>query len=298
MSPNNNPHWRIVSRAYSAENLELGSKILDVFIPEVSGFIDGEVTAHRTTLQTNGVDHRGNPYTVAITTANSIQATWRQMGSNRVTPPNVRRGERIDIWQYENVDKYYWSASGEDDHLRRLESATWAFSNTKDEGTKEIDESNSYNFKVSTHEKIIDLNTSQSDDEPYSHHIQIDTKNGNMHYRDSDGNYIQVEAKTRTITMENADGSKAVLEGQNATLHAPNEVNIKCKTLNIDAESINEKVNNKSTRASTITEEANTKQVNADIKTSGTLTNNDKNVGGDHVHGGVQGGGSTTSGPS
>lgn len=298
MSPNTNPLWRIVSRGYSGENLELGKKTLEVFLPEMSGFTEGEITAHRTVLKTDGVDYRGNPYTVEIVTANTIEAIWRSSGGNRVTPPDIRRGERVDIWQYENIDKYYWVANDDDGHLRRLETATWAFSNTQDENTKEIDETNSYNVQVSTHQKQINVNTTMSDGEPFTHHIQIDTKNGNMHYRDSAGNYIQVEAGSNTITVENAAASSVVLAGPDVSITAPNELNLKCKTLNIDADVIQERSSTKTVKSSTITENASSKTVNADVSTKGALKNNGKNVGSSHVHGGVKSGGSNTGGPS
>lgn len=281
---NTNPLWRIVSSAYAGENLELGSKKLEVYIPETSGFTNGEITAHRVMLETEGVDYKGNHYTVQIVTTNTIEASWRQQGGNRITPPDVRRGERIDIWQYENLDQYHWTASEESIGLRRLETATFAYSNTKDEEVTDIDETNSYNVKVSTHQKVIELNTTTSDGEPFTHHIQIDTKNGNMHYRDSAGNYIQVEAAAARITLENSAGTSTILDGENLSLNATAAINLNCKTLNITADTVNETAANRNN--------------NGNLNVKGRLKNNDVDVGSTHTHPGVRAGGDRTSTPS
>lgn len=314
-------NWRKISKAYAGENLELGSKDLEVYIPEFSGFTDGEITSDLVPINTDGEDHEGTPYAVEVLTSNTIAATWRQNGSNRITPPDIRRGEAVDIWQYGTVDKFYWSPSGDTDNLRRLETVTWAFSNTQDEDTEELDENNSYNFQVSTHQKVVSFNTSNSDGEPYTHHIQIDTKNGNMHYRDSKGNYIQVEAESNRIIMENASGSKADVHGEDISITAPNNINLKCTNLNIEAQSITETVSTKSTEASTISETATSKDIQSpvnvtgnvsvtggmgvsgnstvrgNIESHGTLTNNGKDVGSTHRHGGVDTGNGSTSTP-
>lgn len=269
--------WRVVSRGYAAENLVIDDVFLEVYCPELSGFADGEINSTPVEYTTSGVDDRGNNYTCQIKTTNSIKTKWRQQGTNRISAPCVRRGERVEVWQYADTDMYYWSTTGEDDALRRLETVTFAFSNTKDETTKELTPENSYWATVNTHEKIIALETSQSDGEPYKHAVQIDAKTGNFHYRDSANNYVQVEAASNTITVENGDGTKVVLVGPNVEIFAPGDLGIKCRNLTIDAQNLS---------------------IKANTALTGTLTNNDKNVGSTHTHAGVKSGGSSTDSPN
>lgn len=282
--------WRVVSRGYAAENLKIDDVYLEVYCPELSGFADGEINSDPVEFTTQGVDDRGNNYTCKIKTTNSIRTKWRQQGTNRISAPCVRRGERVEVWQYADADMYYWSTTGEDDALRRLETVTFAFSNTQDESTKELTPENSYWTTVNTHEKIIALETSQSDGEPYKHAMQIDAKTGNFHYRDSANNYIQVEAASNTITVENGDGVKVVLVGANAEIFAPGDLGIKCRNLRIDAKSISMNADNVATTASKNT-------LTGDLETTGAVSNNGKNIGSSHRHGGVESGGSSTSGP-
>lgn len=275
--------WRVVSRGYAAENLVIDDVFLEVYCPELSGFADGEINSTPVEYTTQGVDDRGNNYTCKIKTTNSIRTKWRQQGTNRVSAPCVRRGERVEVWQYADTDMYYWSTTGEDDALRRLETVTYAFSNTKDESTKELTPENSYWMTMNTHEKIVALETSQSDGEPFKHAVQIDSKNGNFHYRDSAGNFVQVEAATNTVTVENGDGARVVLNGEDGSFEVPGTLKIRCRNLDI--------------KAGTIVEKAGTKSVDANIVTRGELSNNGKNVGSAHIHSGVDSGGSTSGGP-
>ena len=283
--------WRVVSRGYAAENLELGQNFLEVFCPELSGFADGEIDSKPVESQTQGQDSRGNNYTVKITTSNSIKTKWRQQGTNRITPPCIRRGERIEVWQYADTDVYYWTPSGEDDHLRRKETVTWAFSNTEDETTKELTPENSYWGQVNTHEKVVTFETSQSGGEPLKHTMQIDAKKGNFSYSDSAGNYVQVEGVDNKITVENGDGSKLILDKGNAQWIVPGNIDIKCGNLNIETGAMK-------TSADSITDKANSVSIIGDTSVQGKMVNNGVNIGSSHTHGGVERGSASTNNPN
>lgn len=276
-------HWRVVSRGIAAENLRLDSKLLEVYCPELSGFADGEITSFTKEDKVDGIDDLGRHYSISITTQNTIQCQWKPNGDNRITPPNIRRGERVEVWQYADADKYYWAVTGEDNHLRRLETVTHAYSNTKDESTEELTKENSYWHQIDTHNKVITLQTSKSDGEPFLHSVQIDAKNGVFHYRDDAGNYIQVESHGNVITVENGNGCKVILNGRDCTMKVPGTLDISAGTIKMSAGS--------TTIDSPVTIHGNT-------ATTGSLTNNGKNVGSSHTHGGVQGGRGSTGAPN
>lgn len=287
----NKSKFHLKSIAYAAENLELGSLELEVTPVEEYGYLDGELNTQRETFEETGVDAFGNEYQVKIETSNTIKAKWLQWGSNRITPPNIRRGEMVLLYQYANVDEYYWVACGKDDYLRRLETATWAFSNTRDEKTKELNPSNSYFFEVSTHNKHVTLQTNKSDQqkpEPFAYTIQVNTGHGCVVITDDVGNFITLNSKETSITLQNQSGTKVELIKDKINLYSSDSVNIDTKTFNVNAQTTN------------ITAQTNIKG-NTDIKgnfsTSGGFTNNGVNVGSSHTHGGVRGGPSRTSTP-
>ena len=70
----------------------------------------------------------------AIQTTNAIRAEWLGDSTNRITPPDVRRGEKVQIFQYSNVDKYYWQTITQPGvNVRKKETIVEAISNTTDE---------------------------------------------------------------------------------------------------------------------------------------------------------------------
>lgn len=280
--------FKIKSIAYAAENLELGKTQLEVTPVESLGYLHGEINTEREVFEETGTDSKGNTYNVKIETSNSMIAEWLQFGSNRITPPNIRRGERVLLWQYAEEDKYYWSTMGLDDHLRRLETVTFAFSATKDESTKKLTPQNSYYFEIDTHNKLVTMSTSKADDEPFGYVVQINAKDGKLVITDDTNNYIMLDSREKRWIIENVDGSKVDINKRVVDIFTGDSVNIKTNSFTVDA--------NTARIDATTTIDGQT-TVNGDVSTHGSLTNNKVNVGSSHSHGGVEGGRGRTSTP-
>lgn len=279
-----NSKFKIKSIGYAAENLELGSTKLEISPVENLGYLHGEVNTDKEIIEEQGVDAKGNSYNVKIETSNSMTAEWLQWGSNRMTPPNVRRGERVLLWQYAEEDKYYWSSIGMDDHLRRLETVTMAFSNTKDESTKKLTAENSYFLEVSTHEKLVTLKTNKSDGENFAYCIQINTKDGKVVITDDVNNFIVLESEEKRIHLENADASKIILDKKDCLIETADSIKLKTNKFNV--ESHQNMVKSTETRI----------ESNFSVK-GGAFNHNGVNVGSSHTHSGVRGGSDSTGGP-
>lgn len=219
-----------------AANKPLDSDLIEVVPIEASNYVDGELTDNVTTYEASGKDSLGQSYQHSLDTTNSILAKWIPNGiSNRATPPDVRRGERIQIWQYADQDKYYWSTLFYEPDLRKLETVTFTFSNTQDEAAKSTADT-TYYFEVSTHRKHITLHTSKSDGEPFVYDIQLDTKNGFLLIKDDIGNYIQMDSKNVRIEMKNADGSWLDMNRKVINVYAPDTINMKAGNyINLEA---------------------------------------------------------------
>lgn len=268
--------FKIKSIAYAAQNLELGSSLLEVTPVENLGYLHGEINTDKETIEESGVDAKGNAYKVKIETSNAMIAQWLPFGSNRITPPNIRRGERVLLWQYSEEDKYYWSTLGLDDHLRRLETVIHAVSDTKDESTKKLTPENSYYFEVDTHNKLVTLATAKSDNEPFKYTIQINAKDGKVVITDDINNYILLNSQNKQILLENTDGSKVNIINKSVTIDTKDSVTINTNKCTINAETT----------------------INGNVSTNGNLRNNGTNVGSNHTHGGIMGGPIRTSTPS
>ncbi len=218
----------IYSIGYVAQNKQLGSKIILVTPIEALPMLDGEVKANPTEVEAKGQNADGRSYNVKVNVDNAVEAEWLAISApNRSTPPDVRRGERVFLWRYGDEDKYYWTSTNMDEHLRRLETAVWRFSATKDEATKELNEKNSYYLEVSTHRKAITLSTCKANGEPYAYKAQFNTEIGCFTVTDDVGNYFELDSQDTKITIKNKDNASLSLDKRNILVNAPDAIDAK-----------------------------------------------------------------------
>lgn len=219
--------YRVVSIGIAAENKALDTHILPVVPIEMFPLINGEVMESLDEVDVSGLDQRDIEYTVKIKTTSTLTCEWMPHGSNRVTSPDVRRGERLLIWQYADSDKYYWSPMGMDDDLRRLETVIYAWS-----ATPEIDADlnlteNMYSLEISTHGKHLTLHTTQADGEPFEYTLQLNTAAGIFFLTDQDGNSIQLDSANRVIKAINSDESEITINKTKIYAYAKDEIKAK-----------------------------------------------------------------------
>lgn len=223
----NETKFKIYSYGIVAENKEISSKEIMVTPIEISSMLDGEIKDNPTDLDTSGVDSNKQAYKTNIKTNNCKPATWLPFGSNRVTAPDVRRGEPVLIWNYGGSDKYYWTQLGLRDDLRRLETAVYAFNGNPDIGSKDFDPEDYYFLEVSTHSKQITLRTSNKNGEPFKYTCQFNTNDGVFTLADDTKNFFELNSKEVQMKMELNTGTKLHLDKMNFLLEAITEGKIK-----------------------------------------------------------------------
>ncbi len=228
--------FHIHSVGIAAENKKLGSNEIEVFPQEQISYIDGELNSTRGSLEDEGVDAFGQKYKVKIETSNCLTASWLPFGSNRQTPPDIRRGERLLIWRYADVDKYYWTSTGLDEYLRRLETVVYAWSDTKDETVKVLTPDNSYYIEISTHKKHVTFATAKANGEPFKYTFQFNTKDGAVTLADDAGNYFELDSAERKITLHNGDDSFITVDKRTIVGEAADSITFKTKAFTVNSE--------------------------------------------------------------
>lgn len=224
--------FKSVSLGIVAENKKMAdaqgkiNRVISVTPIEDLSMTNGEIRSNPEQLEASGTDASGKAYNSAVVVDQVIEATWVPFLSNRLTPPDVRRGERVRLWRSGDADKYYWSTMGLDDHLRKLETVIFAFSATTDESQTELDLNNCYYFEVSTHNKSITVQTSASNGEPFRYTAQINAAEGAFLIEDDIGNSIELDSTENRICMENADASKVELKAGKIAIVANEEVSL------------------------------------------------------------------------
>jgi len=281
------------------ENKKLNSKSIEVALIETMQLYDNEITSTASDVKATvkGLDNKVQEHT--ITTAATITAVWMPMGEgNRITAPDVRRGEMVMVYKYADADKYFWTTLKEDVRLRKLETVIWAFSGTQVEDV-EVNEESYYFFEVSTHNGYIKVHTSMANKEPYTYDIEINTKEGRIVITDSIDNYILLDSKAKRIRMENTDKSFIDIIGKSIFGEAIDSISWKTKDYKIEASNsytLSTTTNKQSATNTEINSSSTAINSNVAIK-GGSLTHNGVNVGDSHTHGGVRSGPSDTSGP-
>lgn len=204
-----------------ARNKSLQSVEIEVTPIERVQMVDGELTDDVKPVRARGIDADRIPYETEVNTAVTIKATWYPGGgnANRLTPPDVRRGEKVELWRYGDTDKYYWKSYDNDLHYRKLETVTYGYSATREEDV-EPSADNTYVVEVSTHRKHLLITTTMKDEEPFKYTIKLDTKEGVLTIADNIHNTFTLNSKSQQIRMENSAGSFIDMTGSTITMRA------------------------------------------------------------------------------
>ena len=209
----------IYSVGIVAANKELNSREIEVTPVEHMPMINGEVNDNISSIETKGTKQDGSSYESSAPATNSIRAEWLPLGSaNRLTPPDVRRGEYVAVYKYGDHDKYYWVTLKDDINLRKRETVVYCYSNTSEEATNAGPES-TYFIEISTHKKLITLHTSENDGELTTYDIQLNTKDGYFVLVDGLGNVFRINSKEESFLMQNTSGNFVLLEKDDLTIN-------------------------------------------------------------------------------
>ena len=218
---------RVVSIGVAAENKALDSHQLPIYPVEMMPAADGEIRESLDEVELSGVDKNDRQYTVKINTSSTLTANWLPYGTNRATSPDVRRGEHLLIWQYADVDQYYWTPMGIDDDLRRLETVIYAWSATPDEAAELNLAENMYSLEVSTHGKHITLHTTQANGEPFEYTLQLDTAAGKFFITDQVGNTLTLDSTKTVLQAINKDLTEVTLNKTSLYGYAKDQVRVR-----------------------------------------------------------------------
>ena len=214
-----------------AKNKPLSSKIIEVTPTEDLPMLNGEITDNAKNTTATSTDASGATYSSKVTTTSTLKATWLPINnSNRLTPPDVRRGETIVIYRFGDTDQYFWNTLKDDSNLRRLETVIYGFSGNPTEGAP-VDAENMYFLEVSTHKKIMHLHTSKKNGEPFTYDIQINAGEGYIQIQDDGDNFILFNSTERRIVASNADGSYLSIDKKNVSIKAPDTYTVDAKTI-------------------------------------------------------------------
>jgi len=221
---------QVYSLGIAAANKHLETDLLYVNPIEITSFGDGELDARLENYEGTGSDKDGGSYNVKVQHTAAVEAKWLRIGhTNRRTSPDVRRGERVILYRHSDSSDLYWDTMGMDDHLRRLETVIWSWSDIREENKDATDPANNYSFELCTHTKQATFKTVKADQEPFEYRFQFNTKEGVVILTDDVGNFFELNSAKSYVKMHNKDNATYVLDRENADMFAPGSMAVKAE---------------------------------------------------------------------
>lgn len=172
----------------------------NIFLKEHATFAEGvlgEDDKSPKTIKLKG----GGTYQLAKTASNSIWAKWLPLcNGNRLTPPDLCKGETVMVCGFEGNDEYYWIKLFSEPDLAKRDVVTWLFSAKPDgnEGNEDTITTDyltaAYRFTVDCEHKEIKLVTSDANEEVTIYSVQLDLEEGTFTIEDKTDNYLQLNS--------------------------------------------------------------------------------------------------------
>ena len=277
-----------ISVGYVAVNKLRNTVEVEVILAEINPFVSGEIVDGIETVSVDGVGPDGAAQSFTIKTSNTIRATWMGDSTNRISAPDVRRGDKVQILQYGNVDKFYWQTVTEPGiNIRKKETIIEAISNTTDEKQTELNPGNSWFKEFSTHDKKISIVTNKSDGEKWAFTLQLDVGSGNLVVADDTGMFIQMNSEDESIELGTTSGGLVKLVKKVLTMELDDwKVTSKSATFDIGDTTWN----------GSVKYNAGTYTYNGQATFKAGVFDNNKSIGIDHKHGNVKSGDNNSGG--
>lgn len=144
-------------------------------------------------------DHKQVSRTEKLVGGSSLVAQWTAIGqSNRITAPDVIKGETVQIYSVYDTDEYFWITMRTEPDIRRQETVTYMYGN-RPSGNTPFDRDSAYWVEVSTHDKYVRVHTSNNDGEQAAWDLTIDTRQGLLSFTDNAGNDLTIDSAAGTI---------------------------------------------------------------------------------------------------
>ena len=138
---------------------------------------------------------------VVVNKSSTIECEWFNQGdSNRLTAPDVCKGEIVFVYNIHGQDKFWWDTAFTKPEYRKREKVLHFFSNKGEIDTEDY-LSKGYFLLVDTRNKMIHLHTADNDGELTSYDISLNTLKGSLLITDGKSNSIELASHKDTLII-------------------------------------------------------------------------------------------------
>lgn len=211
------------SRGIVLEDKERNSTRIKVRLIEINFIAPTPVQAVQSTNEVAFSSNGSTDY-VSVESGNDIEAKWWSHNSNRVTPPNVKKGDEVIISRLGKTDIYFWEDLNTS-NVKTLEEVVYAWA-ADPENKMANDLSNAYSLAVSPLDGHITIRTTSANGEPATYLIQVNTRDGGLIATDNFGNKFFINSITTDVGFENACGTKVNALKEELFLYAKKRIRV------------------------------------------------------------------------
>lgn len=184
-------------------------------------------------------DRDGNNIATKYEESSNIKCYWYPNGEqNRVTAPDVCKGDIVEIYTYGEQDKYFWSVYAHNRGLRKREKVLFFFSNKEGIGG---DSSNAYFYLFDTRNKKVHFHTANNDGEACGYDMLWNTASGIMTISDTLNNSIELKSTEGKLTINTNEKiilntKEATVNCEKSTINASNSCDINTSKMTIKSD--------------------------------------------------------------
>ncbi|QXO09888.1 hypothetical protein pEaSNUABM38_00166 [Erwinia phage pEa_SNUABM_38] len=189
-----------------AEDKARGTDVIKVIPIEVNFANATTIDTKEAEIEMSYKNAKGAQDNLKVTMGKTIDATWLHLNSNRVTSPDVKKGDQVHLRRLGETDIYYWEDMN-CMNVKRLEHVVFAFGADPNGGMVN-NLANAYWMAFSPEDKHITLHTSKMNGEKFGYDLQIDTEESKVVIMDDAGNKIWMASEEGDIGSENSFGTK------------------------------------------------------------------------------------------
>lgn len=231
-----NVHY--ISRAIVAVNKKRDTDEITCWPVDLIVEFEDELVDNEQAMKVKGIDDNDKEVSVTIKRSATLNAVWGgEVDGQRISSPDVRRGERVDLYRVGDSEIIYWQSCGMDNSLRRLETIRYVFNANPSNSDAEATAENCYSYEINTHDGHVTFRTSMANGEPAAFVSQYNTAKGIYILEDEKGNHFYLDSVNTDITMQNASGTFIQLIEETMNINA---VNLNITTENVSWENKNE----------------------------------------------------------
>lgn len=200
-----------------AQDKAAGSRDILVYLQDTRPYDSGVLKPTTQKVKFQTTDGQQGTAVGEATESNVVRAVYKGSTDSDM-PPDVVKGEMVEITQDANTSTLYWSASGRTTSNRSRERKEMRAANQ--EGyVKNLDDGNSYFIRIDTlTTKEIRLQTCMSDGEKFAYTIVINPAESKLSICDNENNEICIDSQEEHIFVRNKSESIIDIMKKNITI--------------------------------------------------------------------------------